>query len=147
MKKSFVPFLFLFVFTAFFASIAFAGDPIPGLDVKLGKNPGGGITNTKTDKDGSFSLNLAQGSYNLNISYDQVQAVLKRMGKSGSEVTLSLNAGTNKHVLANDKAMPSKIKLDNSTGDITLTIPAGGATISGELTYDRIESRPGQRKK
>ena len=55
-----------------FAGTALAGDPIPGLDVKLGKNPGGiAFAQTKTGKDGRFVFdNLAAGSYHLQALQD-----------------------------------------------------------------------------
>ena len=113
MKQSIISLLFLFVSSSFFANMAYAGDPIPGVNVSLGKNPGGqGITNTSTARDGGFSLTLAQGSYQLTIPYDHVQTLLRGMGKQGSEVTLTVTAGGNNRVLANDKAMPAKIKIN-----------------------------------
>jgi subtilisin-like proprotein convertase family protein len=43
------------------------GDPIPGVDVKLGRNPGGQlVTNTQTDGNGDYSFaGLAYGNYTI----------------------------------------------------------------------------------
>jgi hypothetical protein len=43
------------------------GDPIPGVDVKLGRNPGGAlVTNTTTDGNGVYSFsNVAYGDYTV----------------------------------------------------------------------------------
>ncbi|HQQ63174.1 MAG TPA: carboxypeptidase-like regulatory domain-containing protein [Pseudomonadales bacterium] len=51
-----------------FSVIAFAGEPIPGVDVNLGKNPGGAIVTTRTGKDGSFKFTgLTPGKYDLRV--------------------------------------------------------------------------------
>ena len=137
MKRSFFSFLLLFAFSAFFATTALAGDPIPGVGVGAGKNPGGQLAATaKTVNDGSFTLNLKEGTYDITVQYSEVQAAVKRLGKTCSEVTLSLDAGGNKRVLANGRAMPSETELTASAKPITITVPAGGATISGTLTGD-----------
>lgn len=48
---------------------AIAGEPIPGVDVNLGKNPGGiVVARTKTDEKGRFVFeNLAPGKYLLKV--------------------------------------------------------------------------------
>jgi hypothetical protein len=42
------------------------GDPIPGVDVKLGRNPGGEMmTSTETNSGGAYSFNVPYGSYTI----------------------------------------------------------------------------------
>ncbi|MBL7882887.1 MAG: T9SS type A sorting domain-containing protein [Bacteroidia bacterium] len=45
------------------------GDPIPGIDVKLGRNPGGQlVTSTETDNNGDYNFsNLPNGSYTVYV--------------------------------------------------------------------------------
>ena len=49
---------------------AFAGAPLKGVDVKLGKNPGGKPAARTTDSDGHFSFGvLPKGSYRITLSF------------------------------------------------------------------------------
>lgn len=51
------------------------GEPIPGIDVKLGKKSGGALMNTETDENGEFEFDqLDAGDYELNI-VQQVQVL------------------------------------------------------------------------
>src|ERR1035437_8362204 len=58
------------VFLGLCASSALASDPIPGVDVKLGRNPGGIMfSNATTDSAGKFVFdNLAAGKYVLTVN-------------------------------------------------------------------------------
>lgn len=64
------------------ATNAFAGDPIPGVDIKLGKDPGGAIVvHGTTDKNGMVSAGasgIAPGSYLLTIGRIPASAMSKR---------------------------------------------------------------------
>ena len=62
----------LFTVTAitclFYASNAHAGAPLKGIDVKLGKNPGGGCAARTTDAGGKVDFGvLPKGSYTLDF--------------------------------------------------------------------------------
>lgn len=53
---------------AFISSAAFAGAPLKGVDVKLGRNPGGGLVSRVTDAKGGFDFGvLPKGSYRLTV--------------------------------------------------------------------------------
>jgi len=53
-----------------------AGAPLKGVDVKLGKNPGGGAAARTTDADGKFDFGvLAAGEYYLTVDFEQPAGV------------------------------------------------------------------------
>jgi hypothetical protein len=141
MSKSIVLSLFLFALSAFFANIVFAGDPIPGISIGAGQNPGGIMAKTTTDKDGKFSYDLKKGKYDITISYEEIIETINIIDKNKAannddyEITLILDCSTAK-VLVNDNKMPTKITLNKQTGVISVRIPKGGATIGGTLTYE-----------
>jgi len=59
---------------------AFAGDPIHGVDIKLGM-AGGKTKVVKTDADGKFTFdNLSEGTYTLTISYDACSRAINTTG-------------------------------------------------------------------
>ncbi|MEO6699504.1 MAG: SdrD B-like domain-containing protein, partial [Paraperlucidibaca sp.] len=60
---------------AFAGAAAWAGSEIPGVDVKLGKNPGGIVASTTTGKGGAYQFTeLAPGKYELFVA-DQPEPV------------------------------------------------------------------------
>jgi hypothetical protein len=67
--KSASIFAFTFAAIVVLAAAAHAGAPLKGVDVKLGKNPGGGASARTTNADGKLDLGvLPAGSYYLIIS-------------------------------------------------------------------------------
>ena len=130
MKKSFF-FLLLFTISACFANSAFAGDAIPGVSVKAGKNPGGQLAaSSKTDKGGSFSVSLPAGNYDLTISFSDVQKALSSSKNwDGKSVTLSYSNSDIKTLV------PLKVTITKNSPPISITVHSKNATISGKLTY------------
>ena len=59
------------------------GEPIPGIDIVVRKNPGGNIINAPTGSDGTYQLQgLAPGNYDLSVGGKRVQTL--RVGSDGS---------------------------------------------------------------
>jgi len=67
---------------------ASAGAPLKGIDVKLGKNPGGMVASRMTDSAGAFSFGVvAKGRYRLTFSFPRGAA------SGTAEVTVTGAAG------------------------------------------------------
>ena len=65
------------------ASMALAGEPIAGVDVKLNKNPGGSVAKVKSDANGNYQFSkLAPGNYDLCIADEPCKLVV--VGKEGT---------------------------------------------------------------
>lgn len=61
---------------AFPGSAALAGEPIPGVDIYLGKNPGGNPISVPTNKNGAYKFTgLAAGKYDLSVGGQRVQTI------------------------------------------------------------------------
>ncbi len=64
------------------SSAALAGEPIPGVDFNLGKNPGGIVAKGQSDANGNYRFSkLAPGKYELCIARQACKTV--EVGKDG----------------------------------------------------------------
>ena len=148
MKKSIIYLLFLLSVCVFSANIVFAGDPIPGVDVKLGKNPGGSIAfHGQTGVDGKFSAKLDEGIYTLSLSYNDIARKVGPIDKSNA-----LNKGAYEFTLTlDDKSLgllgaceekrmhkPFVITKELNKATPQFNVPKGGGTISGTLTFVKL---------
>jgi hypothetical protein len=73
--------LLLCIFSLALATRAFAGDPIPGVDVHLKNTKSGEVITVTTPADGSFAiLNLSKGTYTLWVSEAQCVRAINTKG-------------------------------------------------------------------
>ncbi|MDP1939038.1 MAG: carboxypeptidase-like regulatory domain-containing protein, partial [Gallionella sp.] len=102
------------------------GEPIAGVDVKLGKNPGGSIAVVRTGKDGSFEFKkLPQGNYTLTISGQPSQSLTVGSGGGISgkvspngffDIFVDVdpaNASVNGRVINNSETDTANVKASN----------------------------------
>jgi hypothetical protein len=111
----------LFLFAAI--SHLEAGIPIKGVDVKLGRNPGGNAAaRTTTDSSGHFSFPVQPaGSYTITVAAKQPMEITVR--GAGRSITRSSPA-----TQPNAKAVPAPLKVDlNSDGKTAI-----GGTLTGK---------------
>ena len=105
-----------------FVQVAVAGAPLKGIDVKLGKNPGGGCAARTTDEGGKANFGVwPKGNYTLTFS----PAVLRGTKEQDSMRSQSPAA----------KAHPAKLHviiLGTSSGRIERTIDADAGTARAE---------------
>ena len=108
-------------------SSAMAGDPIPGLDVKLGKNPGGIIVaHTTTGSDGKFVFsNLDAGKYQLSVTGPQSKSFINTTRSNIKHQSLAVGIGaqvTTVSVQLGAQAVTDEIEITASKGQITGTV-------------------------
>jgi hypothetical protein len=106
--------LFLFVVAAFVSRIALAGDPIHGVDVKLGAKDGKVYTAT-SDAQGKLDFgSVPDGEYDLYCSYEQCTKMAINTKGTGVAGRSSLDA-------ASKDAAKFQIDLPNNGTEATLT--------------------------
>lgn len=98
------------------ATSAFAGEPIPGVDVELGKNPGGlAVATGKTNREGMFMFSdVAVGSYRVSVDAG---------AKGRATKTFTLRIASPVQVTVTDNAEPGKTK---ATGITIIVYTPGG---------------------
>jgi hypothetical protein len=90
---------------------ALAGAPLKGIDVKLGKNPGGGCANRATGADGTADFGVwPRGNYTISISPAPGQAGvhLAIAGAAGGAIERDVDAASA------DRAAPIGFSLDGA---------------------------------
>ncbi|HTJ63924.1 MAG TPA: carboxypeptidase-like regulatory domain-containing protein [Alphaproteobacteria bacterium] len=114
----------------FVTTSAFAGEPIPGVDVNLGKNPGGAIVvSGKTDAKGVFAapMGISPGSYLLTIGRIPASAASNR-----ASITITVPAQQNVTFVNNRGVIDQQgseqviITTPIATGALTYKFTAGG---------------------
>jgi hypothetical protein len=67
--------------------------PIPGINIVIKRNPGGIITRTTSDANGTFTFrSVPPGTYTLTTTEREVSAALTKFAAATPGVTLKLNA-------------------------------------------------------
>ena len=126
--------------TLIFVTGAIAGAPLKGVDVKLGKRPGGQMASRTTDRGGNFDFGvLPKGNYRIALAFpqgkhgsaaDAVMMTLAIKGPVGGAVTKILKVGTT------DDASTTRLASEASVADfasdgirpITGNVSAGDAS-------------------
>lgn len=107
--------------------IAFAGSPLKGVDVKLGKNPGGGCAARTTDASGKANFGVwPKGEYTLDFS--AAAAAQSASYKDPEDMTTRYRPGNNKTTRTAAIVTPSKLHVvivGSSTGRIERDVAVG----------------------
>src|ERR1043166_3708238 len=136
-KKLFA--LFLVLSVSAIATAAFAGDPIHGVDVKLGAKDGK-VYSAQTDHEGKFDLGeVPDGEYDLYCSYEQCSKRAINTTGTGATVRSSLDA-------ASKDAAKFQISLPNNGTQVTLAHDVGvgknGSDNRFPITQEWTSSKP-----
>ena len=133
--KSILGILLLFLITA---QNSFAiSKPIPGVGIVVKKNPGSGAIKITTGSDGGFSAQLQEGEYELSISQEQLQSSVNGIIKSNYPNSSYRYNGSGIQIVVESEATAYKSKAaDGRTYSIVITVPKGGATLSGKMIWD-----------
>lgn len=119
-----VPVVAVMVFLA--AHSAFAGAPLKGVDVKLGKNPGGGCAAKVSDSGGEVNFGVwPKGSYT--VSFDTANIQSAKPTSLHVEV-LGAAEGTITHVLAASSADRVEPIVFTSNGKTPLVVKVTDGT-------------------
>jgi hypothetical protein len=108
--------------------VALAGSPLKGVDVKLGKNPGGGCAARTTDAHGSANFGVwPKGEYTLDFSAAAGQSASY---KDPEDMTTRYRPGNNKTSMIT-AAAPTKLHVvivGSSAGRIERDVAVGNQT-------------------
>jgi hypothetical protein len=119
------------------------GGPIGGIVVKGGKNPGGQmLVQTTTDANGKFTMAFTEGG-EYQLRFDQAgmktQAAQVALSKTspGAKVNTSITLDYSVNATnSTNRQAPIHKKIENDL--ILITIPAGGASVSGVVNLSDI---------
>jgi hypothetical protein len=105
-----------------FTQVAFAGAPLKGIDVKLGKNPGGGCAARTTDAGGKADFGVwPKGNYTLDFAPAESAPILAPNGApaaSRMQAPAGKSAAPKLHVVITG-ASGGKVERDLDAGEAT----------------------------
>ncbi len=119
-----------------FSNLAIAGAPLKGVDVKLGKNPGGTpAARTTTDGKGNFGFGvLPQGSYSVIIKFIVKSSLAKALPTAAVVVVHGAVGGDKKASTSLARKSGSVIAADRVVQNV-LTFTADGIhAVTGNIT-------------
>ena len=142
--KQIKPIFNIIIIFLFLAQNSFAiSTPIPGVGIVVKKNPGGANIVVPTGIGGGFSIKLEEGEYVLIFPQDQLQTSINGIIKTdypksnyqydGAGVEMVLD---NSAIRVNVKALQGNKFAIDKQNDIIITVPKGGATLSGMLSWN-----------
>jgi hypothetical protein len=137
MSKNFVATLMTTVLFTAFANPVRAGEPIPGIDIKLAKNPGAAaVAQTHTGPTGGFVFDrLAPGSYRIQITPMNRTAI----NTSHSNIRHAVAVVNGSQVVT----IAAELGADAASADIEITTAQG--KIVGTVSRAATPSRPGEK--
>jgi hypothetical protein len=95
---------------------ALAGSPLKGIDVKLGKNPGGGCSSRTTDASGTADFGVwPKGNYTLQF----VPAAATVEYKDPEDMTTRYRPGNNKTTALGASAPKLHVRIVGASGGVT----------------------------
>jgi hypothetical protein len=101
-----------------FGQFAFAGAPLKGIDVKLGKNPGGGCAARTTDAGGKADFGVwPQGNYTLDFA-PATSAPISQPSASRTQAPAGKSVPSKLHVVITG-ATGGKLERDLDAGEAT----------------------------
>jgi len=146
MKLSKTIFKILIVFL-FLAQNSFAlSTPIPGVGIVVKKNPGGANITVPTGNGGGFSTQLEEGEYELSFPQEQLQFVIGKLIKRNYPKSTYQYDGSGVELVLDNTQIRVKLKpareniytINEQNSSFLITVPAGGATLSGMLSWNDV---------
>ena len=134
------PLVFVLATFLFISTAAFAGEPIPGIDVKLGKNPSGQQSMTSTtEMNGKFTFaGLDPGSYEITFTAKEGLA-LNETKHNGTVETGQITIDQADGVTVDGKRQWGPITISSSQTTVIKITLSGKGSISGKITKFAIK--------
>ncbi|MGV8946873.1 MAG: hypothetical protein ACOH1N_10630 [Lutibacter sp.] len=122
-----------------------ASKPVPSIGIVVKKNPGtGGQAIVTTSNNGGFSTQLEEGEYELSFPQDQLKSVINSIISRNYPKSTYQYDGLGVELLLNNPDIIVMLKpaegniytIEVQNSYVTITVPRGGATLSGILSWN-----------